>query len=116
MGLNSTYILIITVNNWFWILFALIVILIVPNIIYTTLQFALYEENSLMETVKNSMILSLMYGIITIALTLVFVWLVYSFRTHPFRVVALGIPGFAGALILVQRLISDNQKKKKVEK
>lgn len=47
---------------------------IVPNVIYTTMQFALYETKSIKEIINNSFLLSAMSGIITVAMTFIFVW------------------------------------------
>lgn len=116
VGLNSTYFLIESVNQWFWMLFAMILLLLVPNILYTSLQLALYEKTSIMNILNNSVLLTFMYGIFSILLTVLTVFLVYSFQFHPFLVVTVGIPVLAAALILVQTIIDNNQKKQKVGK
>lgn len=111
VGLNSTYILITTISQWFWMLFAMIIIMIVPNILYTSLQFAIYEKNDLKSIVNNSIILTFMYGIISLLLIMFFVFLVYRFPINPFLVVAIGIPLLAAALVYVHTLVNNNQKK-----
>lgn len=110
-GLNSTYILITTVNQWFWMLFAMIIIMIVPNILYTSLQYAIYEKNDLKNIVNNSIILTFMYGIISLLLIMLFVFLVIRFPINPFLVVTVGIPLLAASLVYVHILIKNNQKK-----
>lgn len=111
IGLNSTYILIGAVGQWFWLLFAMIIFLLVPHILYTTLQFALYEKTSIKSVLNNSVVLTFMYGLISIILAALFSFLVYRFQFNPFLVVTVGIPVLAAILIYVQTIIDGNQKK-----
>lgn len=111
-GLNSTYIMIMRVSGAFWILFALIIIMIIPNVIYTTMQFALYETRSIKEIINNSFLLSAMYGIITVAMTFIFVWMAYNFPKFPFRVIAIGVPIYSLFLAYIHKLIESGLNKK----
>lgn len=111
IGLNSTYILITSISQWFWMLFLMIILLVVPNILYTSLQFALYEKTSIKNILTNSVVLTFMYGLISIILAVFFAFLVYRFQFNPFLVVTIGIPVLTAILIYVQTIIDRNQKK-----
>ncbi|MFM1564615.1 hypothetical protein [Helcococcus ovis] len=111
-GLNSTYVMIVKVNTMFWILFALIIMMILPNIIYSTIQFALYETKSIRETINNSFLLSAMYGIITVAMVFIFIWIAYNFPKYPFKIIAIGIPIYSLILAYIHKLILSKLNKK----
>lgn len=109
-GLTSTFILTQEISQWFWILFVFIILAIVPNIIYSTIQFAIYDTKSLKFIVNNSIILSFMYEIFSLGLSIIFSIIVYRFQYNPFIVLSVGIPAFAILLLLVQRIIEKNKK------
>lgn len=111
IGLNSVYIMIQDISKLFYVIFFMIILLLVPIILYTNLQFALYEKTSLRDMINNSVILTFMYGIISIIIAVAFSFLVYRFQFNPFLVVTVGIPVIAGILVFVQTLIVKNQKK-----
>ena len=109
-GLTSTFVIIDTVSNGFWLLFALICIFILPNIIYTTLQFALYESRNILQVIKNSYILFLMLGVVSLGMTLLFGLMVYLFFRNILLAVLL-MPLYS-TLYLVIYLLIDNKKKR----
>lgn len=111
IGLNSVYIMIQDISKFFYVIFFMIIFLLVPIILYTNMQFALYEKTSLRDMINNSIILTFMYGIISIIIAVAFSFLVYRFQFNPFLVVTVGIPAIAGILVFVQTLIVKNQKK-----
>ena len=113
IGLNSVYILIHEISKLFYALFFMIILLLVPILLYTNLQFAIYEKTSLRDMIYNSVILTFMYGIISIMIAFAFSFLVYRFQFNPFLVVTVGIPAISGILVFVQTLIVKNQKNRR---
>lgn len=105
IGLSSTWILIHNVSQWFWVLYVFLVLFILTNMIYTTLQFALYENNKLDSIVKNSMILSFMFAVISVAMTIILAWMIYKIQYIPFKIIFLGMPAYAGLILMVHLLI-----------
>lgn len=110
VGLTSTFTLIANVSNLFWILFTLITLILLSNIIYTTIQFALYDDVYVMDIVKNSMLLSLMYGVITVGMTIILAALIYYYPSRTFLVVTVGMPIYSMLLIFVQFIIEKGRK------
>ncbi|MGX7072074.1 hypothetical protein ACWOAQ_01175 [Helcococcus kunzii] len=110
-GLTSTYFIINTVSQGFWVLFALICLLILPNIVFTTLQFALYEPKPILQTIKNSYILFLMLGVVSLAMTILLGVIIYLFLKNLIMVTVL-MPLYSALYILIYLLI-DNKRLKK---
>lgn len=110
IGVNSAYILIDTISKWFYILLFSIIFLLIPIVLYTNMQYALYEKTKFKDILSNSVILTFMYGIISIIIAFGFAFLVYRFQFNPFLVVTVGIAVLAGILVFVNTLILKNQK------
>ncbi|MDO5026241.1 MAG: hypothetical protein Q4E50_00255 [Tissierellia bacterium] len=110
IGLSSSWILIHEVSSVFWLVFAFVSIVILTNLIYTSLQLALYEQENFKLIIKNSMILTLSLGVISIAMYIILVWMIYSFRMMPFKIVFIGIPVYSVLLFLIY-LLMENRKR-----
>lgn len=109
-SLTSTYYLIQNISHWFLILFSLIVLFLLSHIIYTTIQFSLYENDSIKSVIYNSIILSAGLGVVTIGLVIILAALIYFYQYHTIKVVVLGIPIYSFLLILVHKIIENNKK------
>lgn len=110
MGLSSSWILIHEVSNIFWLVFAFISIVILTNIIYTTMQLALYEQEDFKMIIKNSFILTVGFGVISIAMYLILVWMIYNFQFMPFQIIFIGMPVYSGLIFLIYLLMERRKK------
>lgn len=110
IGLSSSWVLIHEISNAFWIVFAFISIVILTNIIYTTLQFALYDQEDLKVIVKNSFILTVMFGVISIAMYIILAWMIYNFQFMPFQIIFIGMPIYSGLILFVYLLMERRKK------
>lgn len=113
IGLNSVYIIIQDVSKLFYVIFFMIILLLVPILLYTNMQYALYEKISIRDMLNNSVLLTFMYGIISIIIAPLFSFLVYRFQFNPFLVVTVGIPAISAILVYVHTLIEKNQKNRR---
>lgn len=103
-GLTSTIVLINTVSELFWILFNLIIIIILPIIIFSTLQFSLYEKKSIKQIFNNSIILSLMFGVISVAMTIILGIIIYLFPKNIFLIICL-MPAYSTLYVLLYYIL-----------
>lgn len=110
VGIVSSLILVNTVSPFFFVLIALISIIIVPHAVFTTISFALYDGIDLKTILHNSLILSFMYAPLSLALTIMIGFLVITYKTHPFIVMALGLPLLSGVIVYLWMNISKNIK------
>lgn len=113
VGLNSVYIMTQEISKLFYLIFFMIILLLVPLILYTNMQFAIYEKTSIRDMINNSIVLTFMYGIISIIIAVAFSYLVYRFQFNPFLVVVVGIPAISAILVYVHTLIEKNQKNRR---
>ncbi len=104
-GLTSTSILMTNISGWFLILFFMIILFVLSHLIFTTIQFALYEKNSMRNIINNSIILSFSYGVLTLGLVIILAGIIYYYPINAFLVVTIGLPAYSILLILVQKII-----------
>lgn len=81
------------------------ILVFTSNMIYSTIQFAIYEKIPILSLVKNSFILSLVFGLLSVAGVIVLVYLSYKMVTSPWWLATVALPIFSGVLIVIHKLI-----------
>lgn len=106
LSVTSLGILSTLYGQWLKVFSAIIIFAFVSNIIYSTIQMAFYEKVSFVDLTRNSLILTIMFGIISVGMTIILSYISATLISRPVMLIMIGAPLIAVLLLAVYQLIN----------